>query len=100
MASYNKLVRDKIPELLDAKGVPYEQRIATPEEYKTELFLKLLEEVREFEATPTAEELADIIEVIEAIKELPDYTNVEEARWQKFAEKGGFAKRIILKGEK
>ena len=37
MESYNKLVRNKIPEMLNAKGVSYEKRIASPEEYKREL---------------------------------------------------------------
>lgn len=45
MTSYNKLVRDKIPEILDKKGISYEKRIASLEEYKSELIKKLGEEV-------------------------------------------------------
>ena len=45
MVKYNKLVRDKIPELLDSKGISYEKRIATPEEYRVELIKKLQEEI-------------------------------------------------------
>lgn len=37
MQPYNKLVRDKIPEMLDAKGISYEKRVASEEEYKIEL---------------------------------------------------------------
>ncbi len=55
MVRYNKLVRDKIPQILDKKGVPYEKRIASENEYKTELIKKLLEEAREFTETPTNE---------------------------------------------
>ena len=101
MGSYNKLVRDRIPEILDAKGVPYEKRIASPEEYKAELIKKLAEEVGEFtESGGDPEELADVVEVIEALKVLPEYQNVEDLEIKKRNEKGGFTKRIILKGEK
>ena len=98
--SYNKLVRDKIPELLDSKGISYEKRTATEKEFKTELIKKLQEEIKEFLETSNEEELADIMEVIEALKKLPQFSNVEEIRTKKLAEKGGFEKRIILKGEK
>lgn len=100
MAEYNKLVRDKIPEILDAKGVVYEKRIATQEEYKVELIKKLREELEEFEVAGDVEELADIMEVIEALKLLPEYTHAEEVRKKKKEERGGFKGRIILKGEK
>lgn len=99
MESYNKLVRDKIPEILDGRGVPYEKRIASPEEYKKELIKKLSEEVNEFIQTGDSEELADVIEVIGALKKLPEYKNVEELRLKKLEERGGFNEKIILKGE-
>lgn len=98
--SYNKLVRDKIPELLDSKGVFYEKRIAGKEEYKQELFKKLKEEFEEFWEEKNTEELADIIEVVNAIKKLPEFKDVEKLRLKKLKERGGFRKKIILKGEK
>ena len=52
MESYNKLVRDGIPQILDEKGIPYERRTATPEEYRLELIKKLLEEGIAFEPRP------------------------------------------------
>jgi len=100
MTKYNKLVRDKIPELLDSKGISYEKRMATKEEYKKELIKKLTEEVKEFLEAENAEELADIMEVIEAIEKLPEFKNTRKIKQKKLAEKGGFNKRIILKGEK
>lgn len=100
MEKYNKLVRDKIPEFLDSKNIPYEKRIAEENEYKIELIKKLDEEVKEFLVAGEIEELADVIEVIEAIKKLEVYKNVEEVRMNKFNEKGGFENKIILKGEK
>ena len=100
MIPYNKLVRDKIPEILDMKGISYEKRIASDEEYKTELIKKLIEESKEFSEAGDPEELADVIEVVKALRQLPEYANVEVIRQKKNEERGGFEKKIILKGEK
>jgi predicted house-cleaning noncanonical NTP pyrophosphatase (MazG superfamily) len=97
---YNKLVRDRIPEILDKKGVPYEKRLASDDEYKTELIKKLEEEIVEFKEEGSIDELADILEVVDALKKLPDYANVLDVQKQKRDERGGFDERIILKGEK
>lgn len=98
MENYNKLVRDKIPEILDAKNVSYEKRIASPEEYRAELIKKLTEEAKEFLEAGSIEELADVVEVIEALKQLPEYADVEVIRRKKKEERGGFDQKIILKG--
>ncbi|HRH22488.1 MAG TPA: nucleoside triphosphate pyrophosphohydrolase [Candidatus Paceibacterota bacterium] len=100
MESYNKLVRDNIPEILDKKGVSYEKRIASLDEYKTELIKKLGEEVAEFSEAGDPEELADVMEVVEALKTLAEYSAVESLRQEKREKRGGFDKRIILKGQK
>ena len=100
MESYNKLVRDKIPEILDEKGVSYERRVASSEEYKAELIKKLGEEIQEFSEAGDPEELADVVEVIEALKKLPEYSEVEVIRQKKREERGGFDEKIILKGQK
>ena len=100
MEQYNKLVRDKIPDILDKKGVPFEKHIATQEEYKIELIKKLEEESKEFSEAGSPEELADVIEVVEALNKLPDYVGVEELRKKKSEERGAFDLRIILRGEK
>lgn len=100
MKGYNKLVRDKIPKILERKGVSYEKRIASPKEYKEELLKKLVEEVSEFTEAGDPEELADVLEVIEALRKLPEYAEVEDLRLQKREERGGFDEKIILKGEK
>ena len=97
---YNKLVRDNIPDQLRAKDISFEERIAGDEEYKTELIKKLSEELAEFQSDESIEELADLQEVINALKQLPEYATLEEVRLAKLVDKGGFAKKIILKGEK
>ncbi len=100
MEGYNKLVRNKIPAILDSKGVTYEKRVASPEEYRRELIKKLSEEVNEFTEAGDPEELADVLEVIAALRKLPEYREVEELRLKKLEERGGFDEKIILKGEK
>ena len=100
MAEYNKLVRDKIPEILSKKGIIYKKRIASAREYKIELVKKLDEEVKDFLEKKDLYELADIMEVIEALKKLPEYKKVEEIKKAKKKQRGGFNKRIILKGQK
>lgn len=100
MKTYEKLVRDGIPDLLDEKGIPYEKRIASDAEYRKELVKKLMEEAAEFAEAAAPEELADVLEVIEALRKLPEYANVETLRLAKRDERGSFEKRIILKGEK
>lgn len=98
--SYNKLVRDRIPEILDQKGVSYEMRIAGEEEYREELVKKLQEEVLEFTEARSPEELADVMEVVRALRRLPGLDTAKEIQRQKREERGGFDDRIILKGEK
>ncbi len=100
METYDKLVRDRIPEILDGKGVPYEKRVATAEEYRAELIKKLAEETAEFSVAGAPEELADVLEVILALRKLPEYAAVEDLRVRKAAAKGTFDQRLILKGEK
>jgi len=95
---YNKLVRDKIPEIMKAKGENPIVHIASDEEYSKKLQDKLREEVAEFIGSSEPEELADIIEVVYAICDLKkiDKKQLEDIRIKKAEERGGFSKRIIL----
>ena len=97
---YEKLVRDKIPEKLDRKGVPYEKRVADDTEYRAELIKKLLEEAEEFVSDQSVEELADVLEVVDTLKTLPEYEYVVAEQEKKRSKRGGFSERFILKGEK
>ena len=95
---YNKLVRDNIPEFLESKGIPYEKKVATDFEYREELIKKLLEEAREFSEVGSPSELADVVEVLEALKKLPEYKDIENVRLDKLKKRGGFENRFIVKG--
>ena len=93
---YDKLVRDKIPQIIVSKGKNCKFRLAAKdEEYEKYLLLKLQEEVDEFKEDPCSEELADIKEVLDAIEEhyCLNSINFQE---EKYNEKGGFRKRFIL----
>lgn len=100
MEKYTKLVRDKIPKILDEKGIPYQKEIARSEEMKAWLMLKLEEEMAEFKEAKNVEELADILEVIKALQNLPEFSDLESVRAKKAEERGGFEQGIILTGEK
>ena len=95
---YNKLIRDKVPENLDNKNVKYKIHIADEKEYEEKLREKLGEEVQEFLKNSSAEELADILEVIYALCDFYkiDKENLEKIRKDKFEKKGGLKNRIIL----
>lgn len=98
MKIYKKLVRDRIPEIIIAKGDFALTRILSDEEFGECLKRKLCEEVDEFLTDGSAEELADIYEVLLAMLEYIgiSFESFEELRNKKVLEKGGFSKRIFL----
>ena len=98
MKKYNKLIRDKIPEILDRKGIKYKIHISGRKEYYKKLKEKLLEEINEFSKSESIEEFADILEVLDAIRIYIrfDKRELEVIRRNKAKERGGFKKRIIL----
>lgn len=100
MKVYNKLVRDKIPEIIAADGKTAKTRILNKEEYLEELIKKLAEEYEEFKADQNVEELADIQEVILALADALNIKHSELAKTlsNKALERGSFKKRIFLEG--
>ena len=98
MIKYNKLVRDKIPEIIEQKGGKCTIRIADEKEYCEKLVSKLREETDEFIEAQNEEELADLLEVIDAVIECKkfDRKKIELVRNKKAEERGRFEKRIIL----
>lgn len=95
---YNKLVRDKIPEIIMAHGKIAKTRTLSGREYHEELIKKLQEEAKEFEKEPSVEELADLKELIIAIRESLGIHagELEEVRREKAASNGRFKKKIFL----
>lgn len=102
METFNKLVRDKIPEMIEDNGENCKYRILDEDEYADQLKIKLKEEVKEYlEATNdgnAVEELADILEVIRSFFEShrQSLQELEEVRQYKLLERGGFKNRYFL----
>ena len=95
---YNKLVRDKIPEIIKKKGEKCKTHIANVEEYWGKLKEKLQEEIKEFSENETIEEMADILEIIDAVCSYKKFGKgkLESIKKQKAKERGRFKKKIIL----
>jgi len=95
---YNKLVRDKIPEIIKNKGQEVIFHIANKEEYKVKLYEKLKEKIEEFLKEPNSEELADVLEVMRAIcTDLGiSFEELDKIRREKVKKRGGFDNKIIL----
>lgn len=98
---YNKLVRDKIPEIIKINGEEPITRILTEEEYKKALEKKLLEEcyeVLESQDKKRLEELADLLEVMKYLSQLEN-SSIEEVTkigLEKNEKRGSFKNRIFL----
>ena len=98
MKTYNKLVRDKIPDIINSKNEVAITRKLNDEEYFNELNKKLKEEVNEYLEDYSVEELADIVEVIYGILNSKN-VSIEEfeiIRLNKVNKKGAFDKKIFL----
>ena len=96
---YNKLIRDKIPQIIEQSGKQANIEEVSGKEYLQLLNAKLGEELQEYLESESTEELADLVEVVYAIL---DYKNVslrefELIRKQKVTDRGAFIKRLLLK---
>ena len=97
--TYNKLVRDKIPEEIDNQpGRKSTYRILDDNEYLTELNKKILEEANEFIEENSIEELGDLTEVLNAIMKLKNFTteDVDNIMKAKSNKRGAFNNKIYL----
>ena len=109
--TYNKLVRDNIPAIIQAKGAACETEILSDADYLRLLDAKLdeelaeyrqdqsLEELAEYRQDQSLEELADLLEVIYACAKARGYTvaELESVRAEKAAKRGGFDRKVLLK---
>lgn len=97
--TYNKLVRDKIPEIIESDGKTCKTELLSDEEYIKMIDAKLDEELAEYHKDQNIEELADLMEVIYAAALARGYSleDLEMVREKKVQERGGFEKRILLR---
>ena len=96
---YYKLVRDRIPEIIEASGKTCVTEVLSDEEYLKMVDAKLDEELAEYHKDQNIEELADLLEVIYAAAIARGYSieGLERVRAEKAAKRGGFEKKILLK---
>ena len=96
--TYNKLVRDRIPEIIEASGAECKTEILSDEKYLEMIDAKLDEELAEYHKDQNIEELADLLEVIRAATIARGYTleELEAVRAKKFEKRGGFEKKMLL----
>ena len=97
--TYNKLVRDKIPAIIEATGAACETEIRSDTDCLRLLDAKLDEELAEYHQDQNIEELADLMEVIYACAKARGYTvaELEALRAEKAVRRGGFDQKILLK---
>ena len=95
---YNKLVRDRIPEIIEASGAECKTRVLSDKEYIEMLDAKLDEELAEYHKDQNLQELADLLEVISAVAVARGYRleELEAVRAEKAEDRGGFKKKILL----
>lgn len=96
---YSKLVRDKIPEIIEADGKCCKTEILSDEEYIKMIDAKLDEELAEYHEDQNIEELADLMEVIYAAAEARGYSveELEAVRLAKVEKRGTFKEKTLLR---
>ena len=96
---YQKLVRDRIPEIIEADGKTCVIETLSDSRYLEMLDAKLAEELAEYQESKSLEELADLLEVMRAVVQARGWTwgQLEQVRQEKAMQRGGFEKKILLK---
>ncbi len=100
MTEYDKLIRDRIPEIIEKSGKQCIVEVMDDEIYLKYLDNKMNEELAEYQADKSIEELADLLEVIYAVAVARGYSveELEKVRKEKAEKRGGFEKKLLLKG--
>ena len=103
MKTYNKLIRDRIPEIMESQGIKFKASILNDDNYRTELLNKLVEEAKEVLAANTdrselIKELGDVLEVIDylIIAFGLDSEEIRTVKAERKESRGGFAEKLFL----
>ena len=100
---YEKLVRDRIPEIMDREGVRYEVGTLDREAFREALLAKVVEEAEELRAAAgrgeVVKEIADVYEVLDTLMALEgvDAGDVREMQAARRRDRGGFERRLVLR---
>ncbi len=100
---YNKLIRDRIPEIIEKNGSKSKVRVLDDEKYKEELLKKIIEEAKEVLETKgdrkeLTKEVGDVLEIIDYLVKVfgLDSEEIEKMRKERKESKGGFDKKLFL----
>ena len=100
---YEKLVRDRIPEIMDREGVRYEVGTLDRDAFREALLAKVVEEAEELRAAASrgevVKEIADVYEVLDALMALEgiDAGEVRDVQTARRRDRGGFERRLVLR---
>ncbi|MGI6727939.1 MAG: hypothetical protein ACOX4P_05205 [Anaerovoracaceae bacterium] len=96
--TYNKLIRDKIPELIEKSGRKYTSRVLNDQEYHEALIDKIIEEIGEYRETGNEEEIADIYEALDCLVRFKNYEpmRIDYLKLIRRETTGSFNDRIFL----
>ena len=99
MIEYDKLIRDKIPEIIEQSGKKCIVEVMDNDTYIEYLDQKLNEELAEYQQDKSIEELADLLEVMYAVVAARGYSveELERIRLEKAERRGAFEKKLLLK---
>ena len=100
--TYNKLIRDKIPEIIESSGKEYVVEVLSDDECIQQLKVKLREELEEYMTATEDEEVTELADLVEVVYALLKHKNVsieefEKIRIQKQKDRGAFDKKLFLK---
>lgn len=98
---HKKLIRDKIPEVIDLNRGKYETRVLNIKEYEIELKKKLLEEVKELISAKKGNEINELADILEITKSLSSnykisFNKLQKYQLEKRRKRGGFKKKLYL----
>ncbi|WP_429860417.1 phosphoribosyl-ATP pyrophosphohydrolase [Brevibacillus reuszeri] len=101
MIVYNKLVRDKIPQIIEDKGKHCEVKVLNHNEYLDTLRVKLQEELDEYKTASEEEDVAELADLVEVVYTILKHKGVsieqfERVRLKKREERGGFDEKLLL----
>ncbi len=96
--TYNKLVRDRIPELIRESGRKYTSRILSDEEYLKALIDKVIEEMEDYRESGNEEELADVYEALDCLMKFKNYEplRMDYLKLMRRESRGSFVNRVLL----
>ncbi|MDD4565191.1 MAG: nucleoside triphosphate pyrophosphohydrolase [Eubacteriales bacterium] len=96
--SYNKLVRDKIPQLIEESGRSYNSRILNEQEYFDALIDKVIEEIEEYRISSLEEEIADVYEALDCLIQLKEYEpmHLDYLQLIRKEARGSFKEKVLL----